>query len=714
MKVLISAYACEPGSGSEPGAGWAWARAAAVAGHDVWLVTRVNNREAIQRALNAEPALSVTPVYFDLPRRWMWWKRGSRGARAYYVLWQHALRKRLNTLHREVGFDVTHHLTFAVDWLPAAAVGLPGVPGVWGPVGGAGSVPPRLYRFLGLRGTAFEVVRDIAVRPLRRLFGDHVARSASVVLCQNTDVADRFASVAPRVLVQPNVALKPPVDDGLTVERANPASGRTAVFVGRLIPLKGLHIALAALVHLDSRWRLEVVGEGSDARRCQRLAERMDLGHRIEFLGRLPRDEVLRRLASGDVALMPSMHESAGWAVAEAGLVGTPTVAIALGGPAVICEPAGGRAVSSGPRLPERIARAVEEVADRTVPPSPWLEQRLPQFLDETYRSLRKGSEPLTRDARIGRGHGVGPTVSVVIPAYNAEAFIEECLASALGQTFADLEVIVVDDGSSDRTAEMAESFAGSDPRLRIVRQTNAGVITARNEGIRLAAGRWVALLDADDVWHPSKLEAQLSYISENGLRPPLVVGTRATYLGTGRRNLGTLGNEPIDMARIRRAELLPFPLGSTALFDRELLTYAGGFSDALRPVGHAEDLELLSRLARLGAEVACVPAAHALIRLHPDSASARQHRRQKLAARYVREIVRRDELGLAPLLLEEFRSSYELTRRQARSDRCQFEVRQAAVEYVSGNSVRAVKHLITAAVLDPPYVASRLRQKAR
>jgi allantoicase len=85
MKVLISAYACEPGKGSEPGAGWEWSRAAALE-HEVWVLTRTKNALAIERALANEPHLRLHPVYIDLPAWARFWKRGQRGVHLYYLL----------------------------------------------------------------------------------------------------------------------------------------------------------------------------------------------------------------------------------------------------------------------------------------------------------------------------------------------------------------------------------------------------------------------------------------------------------------------------------------------------------------------------------------------------------------------------------------------------------------------------------------------------
>ncbi|MEH2425607.1 MAG: glycosyltransferase family 2 protein [Nostoc sp.] len=100
----------------------------------------------------------------------------------------------------------------------------------------------------------------------------------------------------------------------------------------------------------------------------------------------------------------------------------------------------------------------------------------------------------------------MNPKVSVIIPAYNTEAYIAKAIESALEQTFTDIEVIVVDDGSSDKTVEVAKSFA--DQRLKvIVNQQNLGVSAARNRALKAAQGEWVAVLDSDDWYAPERLE---------------------------------------------------------------------------------------------------------------------------------------------------------------------------------------------------------------
>ena len=94
--------------------------------------------------------------------------------------------------------------------------------------------------------------------------------------------------------------------------------------------------------------------------------------------------------------------------------------------------------------------------------------------------------------------------VSVVLTAYNSAPFVAEAVESVLRQTFRDFEVIAVDDGSQDGTSEILDRY--SDPRLQVVHQNNGGPAASLNTGLRLARGRYVALLDGDDCWHPDEL----------------------------------------------------------------------------------------------------------------------------------------------------------------------------------------------------------------
>lgn len=367
-RILAFAYACEPGKGSEPGAGWAWARMLARLG-ETWVVTRANNRGPIEAALSATPESGrLRVVYVDLPPWARVWKRGQRGVRLYYLLWQLAALQATRRLRRERSFDLVWHLTLANAWFGSLAP-LAGGRFVYGPVGGGVRTPWRLAPALGFRGIAYELTRELAraagryLNPMARL----AWRRAALVLVQNPETARWLprrhrakAAILPNAVLAPAEMPSPPGS-----HRPSPGDRlATALFAGRLLPLKGLALALRALAQAP-RWRLVVYGEGPDRRRLERLARRLGLAERVEFRGWAPREEVWRAMREeADVFLFPSLHDEAPLAVIEAGSCGLPVLALAVGGPAVLPLP-GGRVISvagSCREVAQRLAEALREL----------------------------------------------------------------------------------------------------------------------------------------------------------------------------------------------------------------------------------------------------------------------------------------------------------------------------------------------------------------
>jgi len=194
------------------------------------------------------------------------------------------------------------------------------------------------------------------------------------------------------------------------------------------------------------------------------------------------------------------------------------------------------------------------------------------------------------------------PLTSVVIPAYNAEPFLERTLRSALRQTHSNLEVIVVDDGSTDKTRAIAEAVAATDDRVRIISVPNGGVAKARNIGIAEANGEFVAFLDADDLWHPTKIELQLAAMSRRiGDYQPVAVYTFSRTIDTEDRVTGS-GNRVVlsGYSFARHLYAKPVGNGSSILVRREAAIAAGGFDPtwAARGIGGCEDLDFELRIA--------------------------------------------------------------------------------------------------------------------
>jgi glycosyltransferase involved in cell wall biosynthesis len=375
-RIVAFDYACEPDEGSEPEAGWVWARMLARLG-DTWVVTRANNRVPVERALAATPERErLHFVFVDLPPWARFWKKGRRGIHLYYLLWQIAALRAARRLHREIGFTLVWHVTFANAWFGSLAP-LVGPPFVYGPVGGGvGMAPLRLVRRLGGRAVRFELARAAAkglgryVNPLARL----AWARARLVLVQNPETA----SWLPRrhrgkISVFPN----PVLDAMLERERVG-GDPPTALFAGRLLAWKGVALALEAIASTTD-WRLLVCGEGRDERQITELAERLGLGGRVRFLGSQPRDEVLRLMRSeADVMLFPSLREEAGWVVVEALACGLPVVCLDRGGPRVL----GGDAALAAPldAAPEPVAASLARLLEGALPSEEQVRERARHF----------------------------------------------------------------------------------------------------------------------------------------------------------------------------------------------------------------------------------------------------------------------------------------------------------------------------------------------
>ncbi len=175
--------------------------------------------------------------------------------------------------------------------------------------------------------------------------------------------------------------------------------------------------------------------------------------------------------------------------------------------------------------------------------------------------------------------------VSVVIPAYNASATLDETLQSVRAQTYKTLEILVVDDGSRDDTVAIAERHAAADPRVRVIQQENAGVAAARNRGWAEARADFLAFVDADDLWHATKIERQLAALKADdgaGLAYCWYVAIDENNVVIRKSVMCRCEGDVFDIVLTQNF----IGNGSAVLVRREALEYARGFESGLRAAG--------------------------------------------------------------------------------------------------------------------------------
>ncbi|MBL0742450.1 glycosyltransferase family 2 protein [Chryseolinea lacunae] len=186
------------------------------------------------------------------------------------------------------------------------------------------------------------------------------------------------------------------------------------------------------------------------------------------------------------------------------------------------------------------------------------------------------------------------PLISVIIPAYNSAPFIRETIAGVLQQTERDLEVIVIDDGSTDNQREYIEALAAGDARVRYYYQPNAGVCAARNNGFRKSSGKFVAFLDADDVWLPNNLALKLEKFKSGdyGLVHSAAIIIDEHSQPQGKEMSGKEGNLVAGLLALQETQV---PGPSSILVKRDVVEQVGVFDEILTT---SADYEFFLRVA--------------------------------------------------------------------------------------------------------------------
>lgn len=207
------------------------------------------------------------------------------------------------------------------------------------------------------------------------------------------------------------------------------------------------------------------------------------------------------------------------------------------------------------------------------------------------------------------------PLISIIIPVYNGEKTIQETIESVLSQTFTDFELLVINDGSQDKTLEIVDRI--QDSRIKVFSYPNAGQSTSRNRGIALATGDYISFIDADDLWKPDKLEAQLKALQNNPIAAVAYSWTdwideSGQLVGKGSYNT----EEGEVFAKLLLNDFVAN--GSNVLIRRQALAEVGDFDPSVTP---AEDWDLWLRLA-VRYEFVAVQSPQVLYRISPNSAS--------------------------------------------------------------------------------------------
>jgi len=226
------------------------------------------------------------------------------------------------------------------------------------------------------------------------------------------------------------------------------------------------------------------------------------------------------------------------------------------------------------------------------------------------------------------------PVISVLLPVYNAQRYLADAIESVLAQTFADFELLMFDDGSTDGSLLMLQDYAARDPRVRVFTRENRGLVATLNEMIGLARGRYLARMDADDICKPQRFERQVSFLDSNP--DHVVVGGWLEWMNDRGQIIGTIktpeAHDEIDTAHLKGHTSICHPAAMLRNFEGDAIDWYD------EQCLDAEDLDLWLRLAEMG-KLANIPEVVLIYRIHAESISEAKGQRQRDAMRLACEL---------------------------------------------------------------------------
>ena len=355
MRILASAYACEPGAGSELGKGWNIACEMARQGHDVTVLTCGSHHRAAIERYEREYGLPsrLNFVWHDIPG---WPGPGyanARRIRQHYYLWQMTARKLVAGLHAETPFDVIHHLTWTVLRWPSFLGGL-GPRFIFGPVGGGQSTPWRLRRGFPVRGWKFELKRDLAnmLSRIDPMVFRCLAQADAILVTDEATRAYVPAWWRGKTFVTGDI-YAPPIMSERAVSARVHSSTLDILFAGRLEYWKGAQLALGAIARLRRQVpgvSFTIAGTGPDESHLRTVAGKLGIADIVRFAGNVPHARMGQLYSEHDIFLFPSLHDSAATVIGEALAHGLPVVCLDLGGSGVAVDESCGVVIASRAR----------------------------------------------------------------------------------------------------------------------------------------------------------------------------------------------------------------------------------------------------------------------------------------------------------------------------------------------------------------------------
>jgi glycosyltransferase involved in cell wall biosynthesis len=337
LKIFISAFACEPNWGSEPGVGWHWVLE--MSKHfDLWVLTRKNHVNLIENWINQNPQYEgIKFLYYDLPfYHQRSWRKGPRGIRTYYNIWQWRINTIVKQTMQENDIQIFHHLTYGNAIWKVCSYGQKQY-FIWGPVGGAETIPAEYSQYYKIKSRLFEWVRRLVVNtlPINKGFKQR-CQNADLILCKTEATLNNIPKqYKKKAILFTDVAVEIKDNPVFPITDRKESDIIRYLAVGRLDGWRGFDLlieAFAKAIKKNTNISLEILGNGMERDRLQKLIDGLTMNACITLSGNVPMSEYYEKLAACNVVVNPCLKEGAVTTAFDSLSFGKPLICIDTGG----------------------------------------------------------------------------------------------------------------------------------------------------------------------------------------------------------------------------------------------------------------------------------------------------------------------------------------------------------------------------------------------
>lgn len=375
MKILLSAYSCEPNKGSESEVGWRWATELSAKGNDVYVITRSNNQNNINEELSKINIKNLKFLYFDFPPWIIKIIKGhfNKFSYIYFYLWQIGIYLKFKNFIKNNNFDFIHHVTFVSYRFPSF-LSLCDVPFIYGPLSGGEEVPIKLRKSFSLRDKIKERFRDLSNKFISISPFINMTFKRAIKIIVNTEHTKKNIpkSYHHKTFIELAIAIdeqKPNIPQNIDFDKEK----LNLCFVGNYEHIKGINIILKIIKKLKAnnhKFLFNFIGSGSLENYIKESLSKNGFEDCVKIHKKISYDKIFEFMKKNQLLVFPALRDSGGMVLLEAMSVGLPSAILALGGPSQIVNKECGIVINSTKKNEDEIAndfyfQLIEIINDR-------------------------------------------------------------------------------------------------------------------------------------------------------------------------------------------------------------------------------------------------------------------------------------------------------------------------------------------------------------